>query len=71
LPERGGGVTILEAKGMDEIAVYLRAVARRTDVMKEIFAGVEYLHARCGFPEEGAANVVLIAGKFDAGRKAL
>jgi hypothetical protein len=51
---------------MDEVAVYLRTIARGADVMEEIFAIFEDLRACCKFPEEGATKVILIACKFDA-----
>ncbi len=51
---------------MDEIAMYLRTIARGADVIEEIFAIFEDLRALCKFPEKGAAEVVLIACKFDS-----
>jgi hypothetical protein len=51
---------------MDEVTVYLRAIARRADVMQEICAIFEDLRACGEFPEEGMTNVILIACKFDA-----
>ncbi len=53
---------------MDEVAVYLRTIARGADVIEEIFAIFKDLHALCKFPEKGATKVVLIASKFDTER---
>jgi hypothetical protein len=53
---------------MDEVAMYLRTIARGAYVIEEIFAMVEDLCALCKFPEEGTARVVLIANKFHTER---
>ena len=49
---------------MDEVSVYLRAISRGADVMKEILPMLEDLRALSEFPEESATKVVLIAGKL-------
>ncbi len=49
---------------MDEVSVYLRAIPRGADVMKEILPMLEDLHALSEFPEESATEVILIAGKL-------
>ncbi len=51
---------------MDEVAMYLRTIARGADVMEEIFAIFKDLRACCKFSEEGATKAILIACKFDA-----
>ena len=44
--------------------MYLRAISREADVMKEIVPMLEDLRALSEFPEESATKVVLIAGKL-------
>ncbi len=51
---------------MDEVAMYLRTIARGAYVIEEIFAIFQDLRALCKLPEEDAAKVVLIASKCDA-----
>ena len=49
---------------MDEVSVYLRAISRGADVMKEILPMLEDLRALSEFPEESVTKVVLIADKL-------
>ena len=44
--------------------MYLGAIPRGADVMKEIPPVLKDLHARNEFPEESATEVILIAGKL-------
>ncbi len=44
--------------------MYLGAIPRGADVMKEILPVLKDLRAHCEFPEESATKVVLIAGKL-------
>ena len=64
LPEEQSCVTVPKPKGVDEVSVYLRAISRGADVMKEILPMLEDLRAISEFLEESTTEVVLIAGKL-------
>ena len=65
LPKVRSCVTVSKPKKMDEVAMYLRTVARKADVVEHILAVLEYLRALSELPEECATEVVLVASKFD------
>jgi hypothetical protein len=56
-------------KRMDEIAMQLRTIARGADVVEHILAVLEDLSALSEFPKKGAAEIILIASKFDTEAK--
>jgi hypothetical protein len=49
---------------MDEVAMYLRTIARGADVIEEILAMCKDLRALSEFLEESTTEVVLIIGKL-------
>ncbi len=61
LPEGGGSVTVLEVKGMDQIAINLGGIPRPTNVVQHLgFTGKDCV-TRCEFLEESTPRIVLIA----------
>ena len=69
LPEGGGSLAVLEAKGMDQVTMNLGGVPRPANIIQHLsFAGKDCV-TRCEFSEESTPRFVLIARKADTKRK--
>jgi hypothetical protein len=69
LPEGGGSLAVLEAKGMDQVTMNLGGVPRPVNIIQHLSSAGKDRVTRCEFLEESTPRFVLIARKADTKRK--
>ena len=69
LLEFGGSLAVLEAKGMDQIAMNLGGVLGPVNVVQHLSSTGKDCVTRCEFSEESTPRFVLIACKADTKRE--